>query len=93
MKFKITKKSKYLIELQGTDKAKTPLTVGYKKSILFLKLDSKQVGDEVEVDTEVSSFGRAYATDNNNFLKAMQEAREFQLKERSIANMLAAGTV
>ena len=92
-KFKITKKGKYMIELVGTDKSKTPLTVGYKKSILFLSLNSKNVGDEVEVDTEVSSFGRAYATDNNNYLKAMQEARKFQLEERNIANMMAAGTV
>ena len=92
-KFKIVKKSKYLIELQGTDKAKTPLTIGYKKSILFLSIGSKPVGEEVEVDVEVSSFGRSYATDNNNFLKAMQDARKFQLEERQIANLLAQGTV
>lgn len=90
-KFKIVKKAKYIIELVGTDKAKTPLQVGYKKSILFLRLSAKGVGEEVEVDTEVSSFGRTYATDNNKFLTSMLEAKEYELKERSINALLSAG--
>jgi hypothetical protein len=98
MKFKIVKKSKYAIELVSTTKEKQPLIVGYKKSILFLQINAKGVGEEVEVDVAQSDksagySGNLYATDNNAFLTSMQEAKMFLIKEKQINALLAQGTV
>jgi len=52
----------------------------------------------VEVDVATSDkgagySGNLYATDNNAFLKAMQEAKKFMIEEKNISNLLAQGTV
>jgi len=94
MKFKVTKKGKYTIELVSSTKEKTPLTIGYaKKSILFVQLSAKAVGEEVDIDVETSNKGNLYATENNKYKLAMLEVKEYVVRERNINALLAQGTV
>ena len=81
-KFTITKKSIFTIEL--INDAKEPLIIGYKKSILFKQLKSKDVGTVVELETTVSDKGRLYAYESNNFLLAQQEADLFDIRQANI---------
>jgi len=98
MKFKVTKKGKYTIELVSSTKEKTPLTIGYKKSILFLQVSAKAVGEEVDIDVETSDktagySGNLYATEHNKYKLAMLDAKEYVVRERNINALLAQGTV
>ena len=90
-KGKIVEKRTSLITVQTTEG--TVNVSLHKHGLVFLKLSSKSVGDEVELDCDKSDAaqgysGNIYLTQTNRVSESLIKAKELLLKENSLNNAI-----